>query len=293
MYVLSFTTEEIGARFLGHAGDSTAVAKVRAMEYSEVIHTVDTLRRRGWRIDELGTADGYPIFGLRHDPGQHNPGDASHVEIDRAPSLLMCAGIHGEEPAAVVGLCRWLVASSDAWLEHLRFTIIPCLNPWGYERGIRYSAAGEDLNRQFEAPRHPAVQAFRHFIEGKSFDLFLDLHEDCDFTRMYLYEAIDTARPLVEPTLGRRILERAQPDVELSHQELAEELEIQHGMIRVGMSRKEARSFTNAPVALYVYGHHAPHTVTVETPGKLDLDLRADVQMRAIDETCRYLTSLG
>ncbi len=256
------------------------------MNYSDVIRTVKSMARRGWSVHEIGSADGYPLFALTHEPTAPTKGAT-------IPSILIDAGIHGEEPAAVVGLQQWLADHAEVWLDQFRFTIFPCLNPWGFERGIRYAADGNDLNRQFDAPRHPAVQAFRDQIANQQFDFFLDLHEDCDFTAMYLYEVIDPAPTSDGPTLGRRILDLARPDVALADKEKVDTLETADGMISVPFPREEARDFEHAPIALYVYAHHAPHTVTVETPGLLALSLRAELHVRAIQETCRYFSGEG
>ena len=253
------------------------------MDYGDVFHTVETMGRRGWRAERIGEADGYPLFALERRP------QATQAAA-QAPSLLISAGIHGEEPASVVGLLRWLTDDAERWVEQIHFTIVPCLNPWGYERGLRHAAHGRDLNREFDAPTHPAVHAFRRLVAGKRFDLFLDLHEDCDFTAAYLYEVQQARPPAGRPTLGRRILERMKPDVALSHGELVERFTTDQGMITAEFSPEEAKRLSGAPIALYVYAHHAPHVVTLETPGRQPLHLRARLQGRAIEETCRYLT---
>lgn len=241
---------------------------------------------RGWSVLEIGAADGYPLFAVTHEP-QISFGST------QPPSLLIAAGIHGEEPAAVVGLKQWLIDHSARWLDRFRFTVIPCLNPWGYERGKRYAADGNDLNRQFDQPKHPAVSAFRRLVADEQYDCFLDLHEDSDFTSMYLYEVMLPDLATDAPTLGRRILDRARPDVTLSDKEKVGTLETADGLISVPFPREEARAFEHASAALYVYAHHAPHAVTVETPGRLERSFRAKLHVRSIDETCHFFAGEG
>lgn len=252
------------------------------MNYRSVVEAVKRAAQRGWHLLPLGFADGYPLYALQRSP--------QSAAKERVPSLLIAAGIHGEEPAAVVGLLRWLDQRADAWTEQIEFTIAPCLNPWGFVRGLRHGSHGKDLNREFDKPGHPAVIAFRELVQGRRYDLFLDLHEDCDFDTMYLYELASSRPPAGVPTLGRRILAQAAPDVRLSHGDAVGPFVTDEGMIAGELTPDQARSMTGAPIALYVYGYHSEHVVTVETPGLLSLDVRAELHVRALEEGCRYLT---
>ncbi len=282
------------------------------MRYDLVTETVEILSERGWHSQVIAQADGYPVFLLKSDPATSgNPGGrngAAALPKDRGAGtppasptsfggsgrlpLLIAAGIHGEEPASVVGLCRWLRERVEEWRNSLRFTVFPCINPWGFERGIRFAADGKDLNRQFDAPQHPAVAAVCRSLEasGERFPLFVDLHEDCDFEAMYLYEVIDPSqRQDGAPTLGRRILDRARRRVGL-YSGPVEDLQARDGMIHVdGFDRIEARKLRGLPIALYAYAHFVPHVVTVETPGKLPLQVRAGLHVEALEEACSYL----
>lgn len=265
------------------------------MQYQLVTETVERLSERGWATYEIARADGYPIFRLSNE-GAGKGRDDARAAIDGAPALLITAGVHGEEPAAVVGLCRWLLERSERWTNALRFAVFPCINPWGFERGIRFAANGKDLNRQFDAPEHPAAVAFCKYLEacGERFPLFMDLHEDCDFEAMYLYELIDPS--LRQPgvaTLGRRILDRSSRSVAL-YSGPVEALEATEGMISSSdFDREAASEFRGAPIALYAFAHFVPHVITVETPGLLDIDVRANLHVEALDEACRYLLESG
>lgn len=252
------------------------------MNYRSVVETLKRAAQRGWQLRPLGFADGYPLYAL-----QRSPRSAAG---ERPPSLLIAAGIHGEEPAAVIGLLRWLDERAEAWTKRIQFTIAPCLNPWGFVRGLRHGSHGKDLNREFDNPSHPAVIAFRTLVTGRRYDLFLDLHEDCDFDTMYLYELASSRPPAGVPSLGRRILAQAAPDVRLSHGDAVGPFVTQEGMIAGELTPAAARSRTGAPIALYVYGHHSAHVVTVETPGLLPLAVRAELHVRALEEGCRFLT---
>lgn len=274
------------------------------MQYQLVKETVERLSERGWAAYEVAQADGYPIFRLssggagkgRSGDANCDAGNGAKAALEGAPALLIAAGIHGEEPGAVVGLCRWLLEHSEQWRGALRLIVFPCINPWGFERGIRFASDGKDINRQFDAPEHPGAVAFCEYLEGcgERFPLFMDLHEDCDFEAMYLYEMMDA--PLRRPgvaTLGRRILDRAGERVAL-YTGAVEHLEARDGLISSGdFDRQRAKEFRGAPIALYAFAHFVPHVVTVETPGLLELDVRAGLHMKALDEACRFLLEPG
>ena len=104
------------------------------------------------------------------------------------PKLLIDAGIHGEEPASTLGLVAWLERDASPWMKHMNIPILPCLNPYGFEHGIRGSRDAPDLNRQFDQPLAPLTRLIARALAGERFALVLDLHEDCDFEGFYLSE---------------------------------------------------------------------------------------------------------
>src|SRR5690625_3895025 len=113
--------------------------------YDEVTATVRSLPKELWKTEVLAISDDYPVYTLTSNTPPNKP------------RVLIAAGVHGEEPGAVVGLLQWLASDAHAWVSQCQLTVIPTFNPWGYERGIRYAANGNDLNREFDAPDHPSV----------------------------------------------------------------------------------------------------------------------------------------
>ena len=89
----------------------------------------------------LGSStEGRPICGVR-------VGDAG------APAtLLVVAGVHGDEPASVAGVVELLERLRDGTLVAARpFWLIPALNPDGLLGGRKNNARDVDLNRNFPA----------------------------------------------------------------------------------------------------------------------------------------------
>lgn len=66
---------------------------------------------------------------------------------ERAPeklSVIISAGIHGDEPAGVEAALQFaeLTADNPLLLEHFSFDIFPCDNPYGWERNTRENSQG-------------------------------------------------------------------------------------------------------------------------------------------------------
>ena len=63
---------------------------------------------------------------------------------------LISAGIHGDEPAGIETICSFLENSRyKTHLDQWEITILPCINPYGFENDIRVNHENKDLNRLF------------------------------------------------------------------------------------------------------------------------------------------------
>ena len=99
--------------------------------------------------------------------------------------LGIFAGIHGDEPAGILGLMDF-VRELDRFPElgrEYQLYLYPLCNPSGYLASTRESASGRDLNRQFW--RHspdPEVALLEQEIHRHQFDGIIALHSDdtCD-----------------------------------------------------------------------------------------------------------------
>ena len=91
------------------------------------------------------------------------------------------AGIHGDEPAGILGLMDFVRELDDhpelgkEFLIHL----YPLCNPSGYLAGTRESSAGKDLNREFwRGSQEPEVRLLEEEIQRRHFDGIIALHSD-------------------------------------------------------------------------------------------------------------------
>lgn len=77
-----------------------------------------------------------------------------HASEDPATTVLLFAGIHGDEPAGVYAAAKLIeLLDRDRSLlpKGIRLLIVPLANPDGYEVKTRQNSKGIDLNRNFPA----------------------------------------------------------------------------------------------------------------------------------------------
>jgi hypothetical protein len=115
------------------------------------------------------------------------------------------AGIHGDEPAGVLGLMDFVRELDEDPELGLGFelAIYPLCNPTGYVAGTRESASGKDLNREFwrQSPE-PEVQLLEREIAARQFDGIISLHSDDTSPGFYGYARGSVmARQLLAPAL--------------------------------------------------------------------------------------------
>lgn len=215
------------------------------------------------RLFLAGRAAGYPIYGWRSQR--------------RGPSIYVSAGIHGDEPAGPMAVTR-LLEQSPAWFRRHSWVIFPCLNPWGYERGVRRNARNLDLNRLWRDRREPEIRAVRRAIHAKRFEMAYLMHEDYDARGFYLYELtperesqgakLVRAVGAILPVEPRRLIEGRRTSAP--------------GMIsRDASYRLEGRKLW--PEAFYLIGRHTGHLFNMETPSTgFDLGVRIRAQIRGL-----------
>ena len=66
------------------------------------------------------------------------------------PSVLVCAGFHGNESAANWGILHFLSILHPSVFKSINLTILPLINPTGFKKGYRCNRLGQDPNRGFE-----------------------------------------------------------------------------------------------------------------------------------------------
>lgn len=114
----------------------------------------------------------YPLLALRSP--DWNPA---------LPAALVTGGVHGYETSGVMGALEFLEQHAAAYAGRINLLVVPCVNPWGYERINRWNFDAIDPNRNFRqgAPARESTALIELVAPSKSqFVLHIDLHETTD-----------------------------------------------------------------------------------------------------------------
>lgn len=115
------------------------------------------------------TSSGYPLYS------------ASLTRSGDLPNILISGGIHGREPAGAFAVVRFLEQEAkEPSYPDFNFFSFPCVNPWGFERGIPEKEDGQNINRQFfdgtaAKEVNAIIQALKQ--ETREYLFSMDMHE--------------------------------------------------------------------------------------------------------------------
>lgn len=192
--------------------------------------------------------------------------------------VLISGGIHGDEPAGVETICEFLEKKLySPFLKDWRITILPCLNPSGYQRNTRNNYEDKDLNRLFKLSSSSTEVEIAQKILESPFDLTLELHEDCDSDGYYLFQKENLQST---PPLGRKVLDAVESIMPINRNSEIEEIPAEDGLI---MKLKEPDEMPWWPMALYSYHIGCKRSFTLETTPKLPMDVRVKAHLKAIE----------
>lgn len=212
-------------------------------------------------------------------------------------SVVLSAGIHGDEPAGVEAILRFLEGGwggfgkgIKGWEKGYRFTIFPCTNPTGYEWGKRENIVGIDLNRKFGTENPPEeILIIQSTLEGRRFDLYIDLHEDIEGEGFYLYEVLGKGCN----NLAGEIIKEISRKYPVDPRERIDGFPNCGGVI---CPQKEGKRFhlkrNNLPLPLYLYLHGTRHCFTFESPAKFPVEERVEMHLMAIEKVLSCYTVL-
>lgn len=97
-----------------------------------------------------------------------------HSRAPAAKTLLVLAGVHGDEIAGLLAVPEIL----EAWIsERVRLVVITPVNPTGAARGSRGNVDGQDINRDFVRFATPEARVVRDVFESVRPDFVISLHE--------------------------------------------------------------------------------------------------------------------
>lgn len=114
-----------------------------------------------------------------------------YSSVSPAKTILIIGVFHGEEPQGEYVISRYLNEDDFSDMKnHLLF--IPCLNPWGKERGIRVNQNGVDLNRNYPT---------RNWIKSQKDENYSGDYPASEETTQQMIELLEEVKPDIILTL--------------------------------------------------------------------------------------------
>ena len=222
------------------------------------------------------------------------------------PRIILSAGIHGEEPAGVYTLLEFMNRGIVKYLDDFSFFILPCLNPHGFTRGVRFSRDVTDLNRSFDKVSGPQeVEAVKDLLRRfpGPYRLAIDFHEtDTHMPRgedlsvennpagFYMYETTRTGRPVLGPVIIRGIRKSGHP---VSRRRSVYGAECRNGLIYSTPPENPdypALPEFNGTLDWYLLQNgHTDHFLATETPTAWPLKRRIAVQKKALAHALTHI----
>ncbi len=148
---------------------------------------------------ELGRVDGWPINSLRW--------RGRLAKSTSALRVIVTGGVHGVEPAGpAAALCAlWAVISDPEQHADLDLTVVPLVNPVGYQLRTRGNGACVDLNRHFSDKRSAPdeVAIVRRVLRTGPYHLGIDLHSSRSVGERGFFALHRNAGDLLRPAMQR------------------------------------------------------------------------------------------
>jgi len=191
--------------------------------------------------------------------------------------VLISAGIHGDEPAGVETIHSYLKKKDyQKYSEEWEITLVPCINPFGYEANTRENHDGVDLNRKFNSSSPPKEVIIAQNLFDSPFDLTIELHEDVDSSGYYLFHSRAFDCP---PLPVSEILKNVQMVMPINLASEIDEIQAKGGVIRrVGID--DAMDWW--PMAFYSLSKGTQVCLTLETGIRFSIETRVSAHLIAI-----------
>jgi len=187
--------------------------------------------------------------------------------------IAIFAGLHGDEPAAILGLIDFVKQLDENPLlgKDYQLWIYPLCNPTGYVDNTRHSRSGLDLNREFwKFSTETEVMLLEQEIRRQQFDGIISLHSDDTSHGVYGFvRGATLTRHLLQPALAAA--EAALPTNKESH---IDGFHAVDGIIHTAYD-----GILSAPPD----AHPAPFEIILETPQLAPEDLQRKAFVLALE----------
>lgn len=229
--------------------------------YEDIVKRLKNINYSYMNMYELWNTNYGPIYSINLKSKSESP-----------IKIFLTAGVHGDEPAGVEAVVKFLEADNSKLLEHFEFLIIPCLNPYGYSHNVRWNSEGIDINRTFEDNLSIEAVLIKTLLADKQLDIFIDFHEDWEYRGFYLFEISKNGNEL-----GKEIINKIGSTCEIKKDEVIDGFINNNGVIKL-----DCEEFGERALALYLSNHHIQHSITLETPTQWDFDKRVLTHLESL-----------
>lgn len=238
-----------------------------------------TVGRAGLIAKTLGEIEHFPLVFLK-----------PAALLPQVPCILIAAGFHGDEPASVWGVLRFMEEHLPALCESINISFLPLVNPTGFAAGHHLNSAGQDPNRGFCHTQsgnfevsHEGTILIRHINELRSAAKhgFISLHEDYEEVSYYLYTFEPSQCPGEMSLTLRDTLSNFFPQ--------HPDGELEGGRVQDGiMFNKCDGSFED-----YLFHEGVPCTACTETPGLVPLEARIQANAEIAKSFAKYIIGVN
>lgn len=225
---------------------------------------------------------------------------------DTRPRLLVSGGVHGNEPAGTLAAVRFATDLGLRAIPCVRWSVIVCVNPSGYELVQRANYDNIDVNRSFKGGSYCQeallIQAWLEAQKTDPFRAAIDLHEcfpsndwlpafqPADFPLGYfLWEMCESKKRRVGPA----IIKAVSAVVPIcTWPKMIGDLAVD-GVISYPEHAASAEYANGTSFDAYLFSRHCDHTFTFESPGIFPLETRVRAHLTALEATILALTDKG
>ena len=195
------------------------------------------------------------------------------------PTVFLNAGSHGDEPAGVYAIIRFLSEDLPQYTDDFNFVVSPCLNPSGFDAGTHDTASGMNINSVIGTEStDELIQAVEAKLKklAPSICLAFDLHEDNSGVQRgcYTYEMIskNTNR------IAHRVLEVLATS-DICRLSKIYESTNNNGVIEDNLDKPQPYS---GGMATFLKAQGAQHVMAIETPTEWALEKRIETHLAMI-----------
>lgn len=188
--------------------------------------------------------------------------------------VCIFAGVHGNELAGTEAALSLIedLASQPNLYPHTNFVIVPLVNPWGWERGFRYNAEGQDIARHFALAGTQETQLIKPLLAREHCQLVMDLHEDSTKSGFYL---LTYAHP--DPSFTPHLVQAVSEELGIA---VAEQ-------VPQGVYQVPEQVFATNPrptLSQYAREHGVAQTYIIETSMQLSMQERLAIHRLVLDK---------